>query len=41
VSFWVFGAGALAGLAGASLLAKINRPKDPDLMADAMNPDDF
>ena len=40
-SFWVFGAGAIAGIAGAQMLAKINRPRDPDLMADAMNPDEF
>jgi hypothetical protein len=41
LSFWVFGAGAVAGIAGAQMLAKINRAPDPDLMADAMNPDDF
>jgi hypothetical protein len=41
VSFWVFGAGAVLGIAGAQLLAKVNRPQDPDLMQDAMNPDEF
>ena len=41
LSFWVFGAGAVAGIAGAQMLSKINRAPDPDLMADAMNPDDF
>ncbi len=41
MSFWVFGAGAVLGIAGAQLLAKVNRPADPDLMADAMNPDQF
>jgi len=41
LSFWVFGAGAVLGIAGAQLLAKVNRPVDPDLMHDAMNPDEF
>ena len=40
-SFWVFGAGAVLGIAGAQLLAKVNRPEDIDLMDDAMNPDEF
>jgi hypothetical protein len=40
-SFWVFGAGAVLGIAGAQLLAKVNRPDDIDLMDDAMNPDEF
>jgi hypothetical protein len=40
-SFWVFGAGAVLGIAGAQLLAKVNRPIDPDLMEDAMNPEHF
>jgi hypothetical protein len=40
-SFWVFGAGAVLGIAGAQMLAKVNRPSDPDLMSDAMNPDEF
>jgi hypothetical protein len=40
-SFWVFGVGAVFGIAGAQMLAKINRPVDPDLMADAMDPDQF
>lgn len=40
-SFWVFGIGAVLGIAGAQLLARVNRPADPDLMADAMNPDQF
>jgi hypothetical protein len=37
----VFGAGAVLGIAGAQILAKVNRPVDPDLMHDAMNPDEF
>ena len=41
MSFWVFGGGAVMGIAGAQLLAKVNRPPDPDLMEDAMNPDQF
>lgn len=41
ISFWIFGAGAVLGIAGAQLLAKVNRPLDPDLMADTMNPDQF
>jgi hypothetical protein len=40
-SFWVFGAGAVLGIAGAQMLAKVNRPTDPDLMSGAMNPDDY
>ena len=41
LGFWVFGIGSVAGIAGAQMLAKINRAPDPDLMADAMNPDEF
>lgn len=41
LSFWVFGAGCVLGIAGAQLLAKVNRPLDPDLMQDAMNADEF
>jgi hypothetical protein len=40
-SFWVFGIGSVLGIAGAQLLAKVNRPVDPDLMEDAMNPEHF
>jgi hypothetical protein len=29
------------GIAAAQLLAKVNRPLDPDLMQDAMNADEF
>jgi hypothetical protein len=41
VSFWIFGAGSVLGIAGAQMLAKVNRPVDPDLMEDAMNPEHF
>jgi hypothetical protein len=41
VSFWLFGVGCVMGIAGAQLMAKVNRPPDPDLMADAMNPDHY
>ncbi len=40
-SFWAFGIGSVAGIAGAQLLAKLIRPADPDLLDDAMNPDQF
>ena len=40
-SFWAFGIGAVAGIAAAQLLAKQIRPTDPDLLHDAMNPDQF
>ena len=41
IGFWVFGGGAVLGIAGAQLLARAIRPADPDLMADAMDPDQF
>jgi len=41
LGFWIFGIASVGGIAGAQLLAKVNRAPDPDLMADAMNPDDF
>ena len=41
LSFWVFGGGCVLGIAAAQMLAKVNRPLDPDLMSDAMNADDF
>lgn len=34
VSFWVFGAGSVAGIVGAQLLAKLNRPPDPEWTVD-------
>jgi len=40
-SFWLFGAGDVLGLLGALLVSRQLRPFDPDLLADAMNPDDF
>jgi len=41
LSFWVFGGGCVLGIAAAQMLAKVNRPLDPDLMHDAMNADEF
>ena len=41
LSFYVFGGGCVIGIAASQLLAKVNRPPDPDLMEDAMNPDQF
>jgi hypothetical protein len=41
ISFWVFAGGAVGGIIAAQMLAKINRPVDPDLLADSMNPDQF
>jgi hypothetical protein len=41
VTFWIFGVGAVIGIFVATVLAKVNRPVDPDLMDDAMNPDQF
>jgi hypothetical protein len=41
LSFWLFGIGEVLGLAGSTLLAKVNRPPDPDLMEGAMDPDEF
>lgn len=41
LSFWVFGGGCVLGIAAAQMLAKVNRPLDPDLMQDAMNADEF
>jgi hypothetical protein len=40
-SFWLFGGGDVLGLLGALLVSRQLRPADPDLLADAMNPDDF
>ncbi|MGE0549454.1 MAG: hypothetical protein AB7O24_05640 [Kofleriaceae bacterium] len=39
--FWAFGLGSVLAIAGAQLVSKAIRPVDPDLMADAMNPDQF
>jgi hypothetical protein len=40
-SFWAFGIGSVAGIAGAQLLARQIRPRDPDLLHDAMNAEQF
>jgi hypothetical protein len=39
--FWIFGGGTVLGIAGSQLLAREIRPVDPDLLADAMDPDEF
>jgi drug/metabolite transporter (DMT)-like permease len=39
--FWAFGIGTVAGIAGAQMLAKLIRPVDPDLLDDAMNPEQY
>ncbi|HEY5928486.1 MAG TPA: hypothetical protein VIV11_42660 [Kofleriaceae bacterium] len=30
LSFWIFGVGCVMGIAGAQMMAKVNRPPDPD-----------
>ncbi len=40
-AFIVFGVGVIAGLASSLLLNKLLRPGDPDLLSDAMNPDQY
>lgn len=41
MGFWAFGIGAVMGIASAQMLAKINRPVDPDLLDGAMDPDQY
>jgi hypothetical protein len=41
LGFWVFGGSTVLGISAAQLLARVNRPPDPDLLADAMNPEQF
>ncbi|MEO6777760.1 MAG: hypothetical protein ABI467_32870 [Kofleriaceae bacterium] len=41
IAFWIFGTGAVLGLAGSILLARVNRPADPDLTDGAIDPDKF
>jgi hypothetical protein len=41
LGFWMFGGGVLVGASAAQLLSRVIRPSDPDLMADAMDPDEF
>ncbi|MFT3696019.1 MAG: hypothetical protein QM831_22975 [Kofleriaceae bacterium] len=41
ISFWIFGAGSVLGLVSAIQLSKLNRPVDPDLLDDSMNPADY
>jgi hypothetical protein len=41
LGFWAFGVGTVVGILAAQMLAKEIRPVDPDLLADALSPDDF
>jgi hypothetical protein len=41
LGFWAFGIGAVMGIVSAQMLAKINRPVDPDLLDGAMNPEQY
>jgi hypothetical protein len=41
LGFWLFGIGCVVGIAGAQMLAKVNRPLDPDLGDGAIDPDAF
>jgi hypothetical protein len=41
IAFWIFGIGAVLGLGGSIMLARVNRPVDPDLMDGAIDPDKF
>ena len=34
LSFWIFGVGAVMGIVGAQLLAKVNRPPDTEWTVD-------
>jgi hypothetical protein len=40
-AFWIFGGGILFGTAAALLLARAIRPLDPDLLEDAIDPEDY
>lgn len=41
IGFWVFGVGEICAVIASLLLTRAIRPPDPDLTADAMNPDEF
>jgi hypothetical protein len=41
LAFFVFGGGVIAGLGSSLMLNRLLRPVDPDLLSDAMNPDQF
>ena len=41
MGFWAYGIGAVMGIAGAQMLAKLLRPVDPDLLDGAMSPDQY
>jgi hypothetical protein len=34
LSFWIFGVGCVMGIAGAQMMAKVNRPPDPEWTVD-------
>jgi hypothetical protein len=34
MSFWIFGAGCVMGIAGAQMMAKLNRPLEPEWTVD-------
>nr|HEX4314887.1 hypothetical protein [Kofleriaceae bacterium] len=40
-AFWVFGGGVLVAMAGSLFLARAIRPHDPDLLEDAIDPEDY
>jgi hypothetical protein len=39
LSFWMFGVGCVSGIVGAQMLAKVNRPPDPDWADDPIQPE--
>lgn len=41
MGFYAFGAGVLCSIGGAIMINKLLRPTDPDLLADAMDPDQY
>ncbi len=41
LAFWIFGGAVLVGTAGALTLARVIRPVDPDLLADAIDPEEY
>jgi hypothetical protein len=41
LGFWAFSGGVMTGIVSCLMLNKLMRPHDPDLLEDAMNPDEF
>jgi hypothetical protein len=39
--FWAFAGGVMTGIVSCLMLNRLMRPHDPDLLEDAMNPDEF